>query len=119
MISKARVGENRPSVPTTAWPKYRLGSSAPIRPLAWVQSVGVQKISPFWGNQFCDATKPGRLPIRALWGSSTPFGASVASEPYSSKAGRDRKSVGEGQKVAVSVDPGGRCILRTNKSLQT
>src|SRR3546814_7009624 len=87
MISKARVGENRPSVPTTAWPKYRLGSSAPIRPLAWVQSVGVQKISPFWGNQFCDATKPGRLPIRALWGSSTPFGASVASEPANSKAG--------------------------------
>src|SRR5690606_11765332 len=66
---------------------YKVGSSASMRPPVQVQSAGLQNMSPFCGNQFCDATKPGRLPIRALCGNKAPFGAPVVPEVYSSQAG--------------------------------
>ncbi len=45
--------------------EVQVGSSASIRPPVQAQSAGDQNTSPGAGNQSCDATNPGRLPISA------------------------------------------------------
>src|SRR5690606_42003357 len=67
--------------------KYRVGSRASIIPPVQAQSAGDQNTSLVLGNQFCEATKPGRLPIRTLCGSKAPFGAPVVPDVYSKMAG--------------------------------
>ncbi|KAG0740646.1 hypothetical protein G6F24_016947 [Rhizopus arrhizus] len=61
-------------------PKYRVGSSASIMPPVHAQSAGDQNTSAGLGNQSCDATKPGRLPISTRGGSRAPLGAPVVPE---------------------------------------
>ena len=56
-------GEKRPLKATMGRPKYSVGSSASIRPPVHAQSAGDQNTSSSFGNQFCEATKPVRLPI--------------------------------------------------------
>ncbi|MCY1540353.1 hypothetical protein D9M68_759870 [compost metagenome] len=49
-------------------------------PPVQAQSAGDQNTSPGLGNQSCEATNPGRLPINTLCGSSAPLGAPVVPE---------------------------------------
>ena len=49
-------------------------------PPVQAQSAGDQNTSPGCGNQFCEATNPGRLPMSTEWGSSAPLGAPVVPE---------------------------------------
>ncbi|MNT77133.1 hypothetical protein D3C72_2162140 [compost metagenome] len=59
------------------WPKYSVGNSASIMPPVQAQSAGDQNTSAGLGNQSCEATKPGRLPISTLCGKRAPLGAPV------------------------------------------
>ncbi|OQB99007.1 MAG: hypothetical protein BWX79_03240 [Alphaproteobacteria bacterium ADurb.Bin100] len=97
----ANSGLKRPLYATMGRPKYRLGSSASIRPPVQAQSAGDQNTACDDGrtdgsadptattsarvgyaagsnpNQFWLQMKPLRLPIIARWGISAPFGLPV------------------------------------------
>jgi len=83
--SKADSGAKRPFQATIGRPKYRLGSSASIRPPVQAQSAGDQNTAsepsrrPVGSkpNQFWLHTKPLRLPISARCGSKAPLGLPV------------------------------------------
>src|SRR3546814_16109676 len=64
------------------------------------------KIAPLEGcdgtELYQDADKPERFVFLERWQSSE----------HQKEGGKDRKSVGEGKRVAGSVDPGGRRIIK-------